>query len=76
MRKQILGFMVVSSLLILSIASANAAVIVEVNDAFDYDVIKANRSITIGSLSASAEGFEIDGQHFGQGTTVNLNITS
>jgi hypothetical protein len=51
-------------------------VVVEVNDAFNFDVLKTNRSISIGENSASAEGYEIDGQHFGQATSVNLNITN
>jgi hypothetical protein len=55
--------------------STHEAVIVEINEAYDYDVLKANRSITVGNNSATAEGFEIAGQPFSQVNSVNLNIT-
>jgi hypothetical protein len=75
MRKRIACLLIVIISLVSPLITIKGEIIVDVNDAFDYDVIKSNREISVGTNSASAEGFEIDNHHFNQGTSVNLNIT-
>lgn len=49
---------------------------VNVGDTFTYDVIKSEIDVTVGTDSAHAEGYSIDGHHFAQGTSVNLEVTA
>ncbi|NHJ49175.1 MAG: hypothetical protein FK733_15410 [Asgard group archaeon] len=76
MKKRVFFYFISLILILTPLVSAQGAVIVEVNEAYNFDVLKAMKSISIGENSANAVGFEIDGQHFGQGTSVNLNITN
>ena len=56
--------------------SVQAAYYVDIDDAFDYDIRKCEHKFDFENVTTSGQGFEIDGTHFDQGTTVNLNITS
>jgi hypothetical protein len=75
MNKRVSCLLLVVIFLATAFIPIQGAIEVDVNDAFDFDVIKSNRSISVGTNSASAEGYEIDGHHFNQGTSVNLNVT-
>jgi len=57
-------------------ASVQAVYEIEINDGFDFEILKCENDFEIGDVTGYGQGFEIDSQHFDQGTTVNLNVTS
>lgn len=76
LKKRASGLIIIVIFLITPFLSVCSGIEVNINDASEYDVIKSSREISVGTNSASAEGFEIDGHHFSQGTSVKLNITT
>jgi hypothetical protein len=62
--------------LLISTQFANGTFGVEVGNTFTYDIIKSNISATIGTNSGSAVGYEVDGQVFGEGTQVDVEVTN
>jgi len=49
---------------------------VEINDGFDFEILKCENTFYLDDVYGYGQGFEIDNHHFDQGTTVNFNITS
>lgn len=47
---------------------------VDIGDTFTYDCEASSRDITLGSNSASASGYEVDEQHFDEGTSVDVEV--
>jgi hypothetical protein len=49
---------------------------VVVGDEFDYDVVAANQSVTVGTNSGSGSGYIVDGTDFAEGTQITTNVTA
>ncbi len=64
----------VSLLLLTSVTTINAYD-VEINDGFDFEIIKCENTFYLDDAYGYGQGFDIDGHHFDQGTIVNFNIT-
>lgn len=47
-----------------------------VGESFDYEVIKGDIALTLGSQTFSASGFALDNHHFSDGMIVSTNITT
>jgi hypothetical protein len=62
--------------LFLSVTMVKGTFDVEVGDEFDYDVIAANQSVTVGTNSGSGSGYIVDGLQFAEGTTITTNVTN
>jgi len=60
--------------LYLSATFANANYGVNIGDTFTYDVIANKRTITLGTNTATADGYEIDGHAFAAGTSVEIEV--
>jgi hypothetical protein len=74
-RFSIISFISIVSLLLISRATTVNAYNVELNDGFDFEILKCENTFYLDDAYGYGQGFEIDGQHFDQGTTVNFNIT-
>ena len=62
--------------MIFSIQTIKGAYLVTVGSTFQFDVIESDLNVTFGANTADLDGFEIEGNFFNPGTTVDLNITS
>jgi hypothetical protein len=62
--------------LFLSVSMAKGAFGVTVGDEYTFDIVQANQAITVGANSGSGSGYELDGQTFAEGTSIELNVTA
>jgi hypothetical protein len=62
--------------MIFTIQTIKADYLVTVNSTFQYDVIESDLNVTFGTNTADLDGFEIEGNFFNPGATVDLNVTS
>ena len=62
--------------LLFSVNMTRGAFSVTVGDAYDFDVVAANQSVTVGTDSGSGSGYEVGGLQFAEGTSVNANVTA
>ena len=60
--------------LLLSTQAAVSTYQVTAGQTFDFDVIKAEMAVTVGSNSGSGQGFTLDGHHFEPGTQVTVTV--
>jgi len=62
--------------LLLSVQFAQATYGVSVGDEFIYDCVSSELNVTLGTNSGGGTGYTVDGQHFAEGTSVTVNVTS
>ena len=62
--------------LLFSVNMAQGTFSVTVGDDYDFDVVAANQTITVGNNTGGTNGYELDGLVFAEGTSVNVNVTA